>query len=204
MAEEVKSENEGDGKNPTAEKKDHKWVIISAVAGVVLVFLYWRSRSASSTSAGVSSSPYTSAGVPMTAGGGGGGGNSHALSILAGEVSALQYQVAGIANASGGTPTPSTAPSTTPSTTPSTPGNGAGYGTIGIGGKQYDVLGQIGQGNVLNGYAVGGGAPVYFGSAAGGVSQGLGNIKPGNYAYVPAGYGSWVSKTPTMHNAKLP
>jgi len=74
--------------------------------------------------------------------------------------------------------------------------------TISVGNSSYVLLGQItGPGGQYEGHNVGGGAPVYFGSAASGVSQlsgpsAIATEPVGTYVYTPIQYVNLISLPP--------
>jgi hypothetical protein len=104
------------------------------------------------------------------------------------------------------TATPPTSNPTSPTTTTSNPkpatgtSGQKGFGTIDIGGKQYVILGEAGK----DVYQVGGGAPVYFGSANS-IAQGSAAeqhaTQNGGYAYTPIEYANLVSTSPQQQSA---
>ena len=143
--------------------------------------------------------------------------------LAGGVLSSLQQEIVNASiEAVGSPPSPPTAGATSPTTPPTTPSNPTepttkapaptstgneptgstepGYGTITIGGKQYAILGRAGSAV----YQVGGGAPVYFGSAnsiAQGSAAEAQAAKNGGYAYTPIEYASQIAKKATSEAA---
>lgn len=185
---------------------------VGGVAGIVLIWRYYKNKQAASSSS-TSPSTLSVAAAPTSSGGGGtpptstistpGGGSYSGPPSDLNEAACILSGGTWNPTTSTCTPAASTSTSTTGTSTP-TPGTSSpanpGYGTITINGQQYIVLGPAG-GAV---YQVTGGAPVYFGNANG-VAQGsaaeANAAKQNGYAYTPVQYAPFVAPTPSQVGA---
>lgn len=78
-----------DAKSAVEEKKNRKWLILGAVATVVLIFLYMRSKSSSSGSPISSPAPTGFYGSPGGTAPSGSGGSGNQMAMLQAEVAGL-------------------------------------------------------------------------------------------------------------------
>lgn len=186
-------------KDAKKKHRDNMILIGVAIVGVILTFLIYRSRQSSSTSTTATTSPPVSGTVA-----GGTGGDPYTQQALGSITNALGQQTSALQGISSllttlqsevgqnvqASPPPSSSPAPVAAAPPATPG----YGYINLPGiGQSVILGYLGQGS-YTGYEVGGGAPVYFGNAAG-VSQGSAQETAGDYAYTPVQYAPLVSSS---------
>lgn len=157
-------------------------------AGVVLLYLYQRSKgggSSASTQAATGSSSMT--GEPT---------------VTYSSPSGLQYsgppgELNNILGSGGATSPGQGTTGTSPGSGAGTPGTNQGFGQIKVGGTEYDILGiESGVGpQAYSGYNVSGGAPVYYYQQGKTPQQGAGEAVQGAYVLVPSIYGKQISSS---------
>jgi hypothetical protein len=170
----VKSVEDGKGplsadEDKTPKQKHHTQLILVAVgiAGVIVTWLIYRSRSSTSSTTATTTTPTNTTGTVAGASGSGSdpyadalaGQNQQAISGLSQLITSLQSEVSTMQ----ASPAPAPAPAAA-APTPTTSSNGFGQTTIG--GKVFDILGNVTNG-LFNGFNVGGGEPVYYNTPAG-------------------------------------
>jgi hypothetical protein len=183
--------------------KSHKQEAALGAGGIVVaIALYVRSKNASSSSSGASST--TPATADTT--------SSDLYNALEGQIANLQQGAssgAGQGQTWKGRKVAGGATVVAPATpaAPAAP-NVEGYGTTALGGSEYDILGNIGSGQAYSGYEVGGGAPVYFETPAGGnpetnlnASQ-VAGLPAGTEVLTPVSYGGQIGSTAGLSSTK--